>query len=169
MSNQITLDLLARIVSKSSVSYWRPLAWSETAPSQSFGTNRQWVEVTGTELVATLGSQHPASTLLIRNTAFVPTGSPGGTVDDVLTLGSPPVVWDRVRSDPQPVSPSYTSPSYDATSPPVKLTVRTVVDGEDHDLLLRLKFATYSQGNPPPPTDPIIIADIPEPLPQPVE
>ncbi len=79
----------------------------EQAPSQAFGTNRKWVEVAGPELEATLGSQHPAATLLLRETAFVPAGSPGGTVHDVLSLGNPPTVWDRVRSDPQPISSSY--------------------------------------------------------------
>lgn len=167
MANQISLDILARIVSKTTVSFWRPLAWREQAPTQSFGTNRDWVEIQGELFTGKLGSQQPASTLVIRETAFVPNGSSGGNVDDVLSLGNPSVVWTLIQPDNQPISPSYASPSYDATSPPVQLRVRTIVDGHNHDLNLRLNIVTYSPDNPPPPQDPIIIADVPEPLPQP--
>jgi hypothetical protein len=168
MSYQITLDLLTRIVNKSSVSYWRPKAWGETAPSQQFGTHRDWVEITGSTFSATLGSQHPASALLVRNTAFVPTGSPGGTVDEVVTLGNPNVIWQLSRRDQQPASPTFNSPIFDATSPPVDFRMQTTVDGVHHTLKLTLKIVTYNAGDPPP-TDPIIIADLPEPDPQPVE
>lgn len=41
MSTQIILDILARIDSPSSVSFWRPLAWGETAASQQFNTGRE--------------------------------------------------------------------------------------------------------------------------------
>lgn len=169
MSVQLTLDILARVASKSLVSYWRPLGMNEQASSQSFGTQRQWVEVAGPSFEATLASQHTASTLLMRHSAFVPAKSPGGDVDGVLSLGTPPSVWDRVRADPEPASPSHVSPSYGVTPSPIELTLRTVVNGVNHDLVLRFKVVIYSQGNPPPATDPIIIADIPEPLPQPTE
>lgn len=103
-------------------------------------------------------------------TAFEPSASQGGTVDEVVTLGStPPAQWRLVTSDPEPESPSYISPEIDATSPPIELRARlTVVSAQDHVLDLDLKIVTYADGDPPP-SDPIIIADVPQPLPEPDE
>lgn len=164
----LTLDLLARIENKNTVSFWRPEAWGENNPNtQQFGTNRKWVQYAG-DLIATLGTRTPASKLVLRLTGFVPGGSQGAKIDEVATVGPPYTLWTLFSPDPAPRSPTYVSPNYDATSPPISLKVQLVTDGVKHSFETRLSIATYRDGDPPP-TDPIIIADVPHPVPQPVE
>ncbi len=166
----ITLDILARIDSASSVQFWRPLAWGETSSStQQFGTGRDWVVIPGNALDTILGARRTPTTLVVRMTGFVPTGSTGGSMNQVVTLGSsPPPQWRLWQQDPKPPSPTYISPNIDASSPPIELRAELTVDTDTHVLDLDLAIQLYADGDPPP-SPPIIIADVPDDPPQPQE
>jgi|GEM_PF-2394628 len=168
MGNGVALDLLAKIETSKDVTFYREKAWGEVGASDTFGTNREWVKVDGNTLKTVLGAQTEISWVQVGLTAFVPKDSPGGKVDYVYTGGRLKTLWSLQPRDSDPSSPTFLSPSYDASSPPIEMTIGVSVDGEGHSLNLELETTTYKKGDDKPPPDPILIVDIPAPEPNPI-
>lgn len=167
---QIHLDLLAQVDAQSDVTFWRPLAFGEPSntPTEKFGTGTQWVKISGSSFTGLLGSEDRPVSVEVSLTVF---SSVSFDVLDVAGI-SPSGSWRLNGSDSDPTSPTYDSPAatfdnnLDATVS-FELQLRT----GNHSLSLALSSVQYdpsdvSAGNTPP--EPIIIADVPKPDPNPV-
>ncbi len=162
----LSLDILARVESSTSVTFWRPQATGESGPSESFGTRTDWVQIPSSGFSTTLGSRTPVKWVEITLTVFTKKGVPTATVNEVFTPGTTKLLWTQESNDRDLSSPSFVSPSF-ALGSGVQTGVSVNVDGQVYSLPLSIDVVQYNDREPPP-VDPIIKADLPTPQPNPI-